>query len=81
MADDSQAIQFHLFIYYSVSGTAAAFALVLYEHIITVDQEVACIWRRKFNAASVLFIVNRYGVLAEAVINLLQYFQAESFQA
>ncbi|KAI0660893.1 hypothetical protein C8Q70DRAFT_1099302 [Cubamyces menziesii] len=38
----------------------AAFALICYEYLITLDREVALIWGRKFTGATVLFVLNRY---------------------
>ncbi|KAI0794744.1 hypothetical protein C8Q74DRAFT_1250389 [Fomes fomentarius] len=38
-------------------------ALLIYEHIITFHHEINLFWRGKFNAASILFIANRYLVL------------------
>ena len=35
-------------------------ALVFYEYVITLQEEVETIWRRRWNAATVLFMVNRY---------------------
>ncbi|KAI0783710.1 hypothetical protein C8Q75DRAFT_736555 [Abortiporus biennis] len=41
----------------------ATAALLVFDHIITFDQEVERIWKRKRNVASVLFVVNRIGAL------------------
>ena len=38
-------------------------ALLVYEYIITIDQELSAIWRRKFNVASLLFITVRWTML------------------
>ena len=40
-----------------------AVALIVYEHIITLGEEIELIWGRKFSPVSVLFAVNRYGAL------------------
>ncbi|GJE89146.1 hypothetical protein PsYK624_052400 [Phanerochaete sordida] len=46
-----------------------ALALIVYDYVITLDQEVNNVWRRKFTAASLLFYVNRYlSILAAALI-------------
>ncbi|KIP01653.1 hypothetical protein PHLGIDRAFT_80288, partial [Phlebiopsis gigantea 11061_1 CR5-6] len=44
--------------------------LVVYEHIITIDQEAALIWRRKWTGPTVLFAINRYNLLLQAVLQL-----------
>ncbi|KAI0347693.1 hypothetical protein BDW22DRAFT_1349737, partial [Trametopsis cervina] len=46
----------------------AASTLFLYDYILTIRQEVNCIWRRPKSLASVLFILCRYTVLAERMI-------------
>ncbi|RDX46039.1 hypothetical protein OH76DRAFT_1485822 [Lentinus brumalis] len=46
-------------------------ALIVYEHLLTIVQEYRVIWRRKLSIPMVLFIVNRYGLLAFGVIYAL----------
>ncbi|KAI0336891.1 hypothetical protein BDW22DRAFT_1423868 [Trametopsis cervina] len=46
----------------------AASTLFLYDYILTIRQEVNCIWRRPKSLASVLFILCRYIVLAERMM-------------
>ena len=49
-------------------------ALVVYDFVITFDQEVASVWRRKFTAASLLFFINRYlNTLGSLPISLLPF--------
>ncbi|TFK82233.1 hypothetical protein K466DRAFT_500682, partial [Polyporus arcularius HHB13444] len=38
--------------------------LIVYEHLLTFLQEYRVIWRRKISIPMVLFIINRYGLLA-----------------
>ena len=38
-------------------------ALVLYDYLISLDQEVNLFWKRKFTGATVLFLLNRYLLL------------------
>ncbi|KAI0804570.1 hypothetical protein BC629DRAFT_1188478 [Irpex lacteus] len=49
--------------YVTSSMQAALMALCLYDHFLTLDREVACIWKRKLSIASWLFLVNRYATL------------------
>ncbi|KIP06042.1 hypothetical protein PHLGIDRAFT_73255, partial [Phlebiopsis gigantea 11061_1 CR5-6] len=42
--------------------------LLAYEYIITFDQELSAIWRRKFNATSLLFITVRWTMLFNAAL-------------
>ncbi|KAJ3488290.1 hypothetical protein NLI96_g2956 [Meripilus lineatus] len=44
----------------TIDNFIAEAALFTYEYLITFDQEVERIWRRKFSGASVIFLVNRY---------------------
>ncbi|KAL4252471.1 hypothetical protein ABKN59_002786 [Abortiporus biennis] len=55
--------QFFWAVSYDATSYVSAFALVLYEHSITLDLEVKHIWRKKFNVATIVFILNRYGLL------------------
>ncbi|KAI0783785.1 hypothetical protein C8Q75DRAFT_421111 [Abortiporus biennis] len=50
-------------IQYQAMARVSAWVLAVYEHIITFDREVQQIWSRKFNLASILFIINRYSFL------------------
>ncbi|EKM56312.1 uncharacterized protein PHACADRAFT_92217, partial [Phanerochaete carnosa HHB-10118-sp] len=43
--------------------------LVVYEYIITFNQEVAVIWRRKFSLASVLLITTRWIMVLGPILN------------
>ncbi|KAI0794741.1 hypothetical protein C8Q74DRAFT_1250388 [Fomes fomentarius] len=44
---------------YGLTSTGGV-ALLIYEHIVTFDNEINLFWRGKLNAASILFIANRY---------------------
>ncbi len=35
-------------------------ALVAYDYIITIPQEITAVWKRKFSIATLLFVINRY---------------------
>ena len=35
-------------------------ALVFYEYIITLGEEIEIVWKKRWNAATILFIINRY---------------------
>lgn len=48
-------------------------ALVLYEHMISVQQEYQVIWRRKFSVPMVLFVVNWYLLVIHSVLFILWY--------
>ncbi|CAL1699206.1 unnamed protein product [Somion occarium] len=66
-------------IYYSFSATtfsyAAVVCLILYDHLLTINEEINCIWRRKFSVASAIFVINRYLLLALALIIGLEFMQ------
>ncbi|KAI0375732.1 hypothetical protein BV20DRAFT_1048009 [Pilatotrama ljubarskyi] len=53
----------------------AAFALIFYEYIITFDREVSLVWGRKFTAATVLFLLNRYLALLKYPIYIVNTYQ------
>ena len=46
---------------------------VTYDYLITFDEEVKLFWNRKWNGATVLFLVNRYLVLLLRLCNLLSF--------
>ena len=45
-------------------------AFIVWEHLITLDQEIRYFWRRKFTGAAVLFMLNRYIVLVLYALNV-----------
>ncbi|KAL1944237.1 hypothetical protein VTO73DRAFT_3422 [Trametes versicolor] len=38
----------------------AAFTLIFYEYLITIDREIDLVWGRRFTGATALFLLNRY---------------------
>ncbi|XP_006460600.1 hypothetical protein AGABI2DRAFT_117541 [Agaricus bisporus var. bisporus H97] len=46
----------------------AAFVMLAYDHLITLEQEVERIWKRPKSAASLLFLLNRYATLIQFII-------------
>ncbi|GJE94622.1 hypothetical protein PsYK624_107930 [Phanerochaete sordida] len=49
--------------------STAIIALVVYDHAITLSDEIAYMWRHKPSAATFSFALNRYSVLAYGVVN------------
>ncbi|KAI0925425.1 hypothetical protein AcV7_005677 [Taiwanofungus camphoratus] len=49
----------------------AACSLVLYEHVLTFAEEVRLIRSSKLTSATVLFLLNRYAILAWSVAGIL----------
>ena len=45
-------------------------ALVVYEYINTVDQEIVLIWRRKWTSATWIFVINRYSLLLLNIMSM-----------
>ena len=41
-----------------------------YDYVLTFSSEVQFIWRRKWSAATVLFVMNRYAILLYQTLNL-----------
>ena len=53
-------------------------ALLVYEYIITFDRELRHIWQRKLSSATVIFVLNRYTILALYLVNLVRYLNPAS---
>ena len=47
-------------------------ALALYDYLITLDQEVKQMWKRKLTWISLIFYLNRYGQLLAILLTILQ---------
>ncbi|PPR07697.1 hypothetical protein CVT24_003195 [Panaeolus cyanescens] len=45
-----------------------AYAMLVYDHVLTLDEEVESIWKQKFSAATILFLLNRYGTLLSFIV-------------
>lgn len=43
-------------------------ALVVYDYVISLEDEVELVWRRKPSFASTLLLANRYGVLLNGIL-------------
>jgi len=54
--------------YCAVAGAA----LLFYDYILTLRTEILCIWKRKCSFATLLFFVNRYGILLNRTILIMQ---------
>ncbi|PSR75618.1 hypothetical protein PHLCEN_2v9019 [Hermanssonia centrifuga] len=48
-------------------------ALVVYDYIITIDQEITLVWRRKWSLATWIFIANRYLMFANMIWSITPY--------
>lgn len=58
----------------------AASALYCYDYVLTFSQEVRCIWQRRFSGASLLFVLNRYAVLVNRLLRLIQLVSWSGFK-
>ena len=45
--------------------------IILYDTVLTFSREVECIWKRKWSAATALFLLNRYSAVVVCLLNLL----------
>ena len=45
-------------------------ALVVYEYVITSRQEIDLIWKRKWSIVTLLFVLNRYVLVANAIVQV-----------
>ncbi|KAI0763245.1 hypothetical protein BC629DRAFT_1543695 [Irpex lacteus] len=49
----------------------ALLALVVYEHLITLEQEIEVVWRHQFSVYRVILLINRYCILAYTIIGVI----------
>ncbi|KAI0954871.1 hypothetical protein AcW1_006637 [Taiwanofungus camphoratus] len=48
----------------------AVATMVFFEYIITVPQEVELVWRRKVSGSTIMFLLNRYIVVAFSILQI-----------
>jgi len=53
-------------------GFVACFALLLYDNVTTLADEVELMWKRKFSAVTLLFFINRYYSVAALCIGIFE---------
>lgn len=56
-------------------------ALVFFEYLITLNDEVDLLWKRKWNAATWIFLFNRYLLIATVVSSITPYSSQASNQS
>jgi len=59
----------------------ATFALAVYDVLLTIDQEIFCIWKRKFSAITLTFSFLRYGNIMWLAIDLIQTFGPQEIKS
>ncbi|KAJ7131507.1 hypothetical protein C8R43DRAFT_659575 [Mycena crocata] len=47
----------------------ASSAIIIFDHVITLDEEVELIWKSSWSMGKVLFVINRYYTLISVIIN------------
>ncbi|OCH84395.1 hypothetical protein OBBRIDRAFT_799112 [Obba rivulosa] len=69
LADVSHMSFIHLGVWLCAYVTVSA--LVIYDYLLTLSREVEVIWRKQLtNATSIIFLINRYNALFQAVMSL-----------
>ncbi|EIW58770.1 uncharacterized protein TRAVEDRAFT_20676 [Trametes versicolor FP-101664 SS1] len=58
--------------------THCAFALLLYDYILTFRHEVRFVWGRKISGATALFLVNRYFIILPYLLGVVMQFPIQS---
>ncbi|EKM57579.1 uncharacterized protein PHACADRAFT_90412, partial [Phanerochaete carnosa HHB-10118-sp] len=46
-------------------------ALIFYDHLITLDQEIRTVWRRKFSIVSLLIVFTRWTLIIQATFTFI----------
>ncbi|THH00151.1 hypothetical protein EW026_g2343 [Hermanssonia centrifuga] len=65
--EELQVQQIEIFLIWSVT------ALVTYEYVITIHNEITMVWRKKWTIATWLFILNRYLLIAYTLLTVVPY--------
>lgn len=47
-------------------------ALFIYDYILSFSLEVKCIWQRRFSKATALYVLNRYAVMSNRIVLLIE---------
>ena len=48
--------------------------IITYDTLLTFSREVECIWKRRWSATTILFLINRYSAIGQNICNLLYTF-------
>ncbi|KAK7678287.1 hypothetical protein QCA50_018635 [Cerrena zonata] len=51
---------------------SATDTLVMYDYLLSLSTEIRCIWKRKFSAATILYFINRYGIIFYRITEVIQ---------
>ncbi|KAF9038700.1 hypothetical protein BJ165DRAFT_1499820 [Panaeolus papilionaceus] len=51
----------------------AAYVMLVYDHLLTLQDEVEHIWKKKLTLGTILFLLNRYGALFSVIIVIIAY--------
>ncbi|CAL1698806.1 unnamed protein product [Somion occarium] len=50
----------------------AATTLLIFDYLLTLSEEIKCIWKRKFTGVTILFFINRYVTLMYRILMIVQ---------
>lgn len=71
LVHDAELTEFlHLFSPATNRTTGGACFLLLYDWAICLDQEISFVWKARLSAAKVLYLLNRYPLMAVAFVGL-----------
>jgi len=65
----SKIVEIYQTIYPSRYASLAASAIIVYDHLLTLDNEMELIWKSSWSIGKVLFIINRYYTLISVIVN------------
>ena len=57
---------------YCVRALTKLAGVFIYDYVLTFVQEVQLIWHRRITGATVLFVLNRYAILAASLASIVQ---------
>ena len=57
----------------SQSSIHSSIVLVAYDALISLSQEIRCIWKRRFGTSTIIYLVGRYGTILNIMMQIVDH--------
>ncbi|RDX51295.1 hypothetical protein OH76DRAFT_1401608 [Lentinus brumalis] len=74
----SELISEHASVFAAYSRDFALVAVIVYEHLLTLQEEIELSWRSRLSATNILFLTNRYCVLGVVMFHVAYFTSSDS---